>query len=145
MEGKRLVRSKRNRMLLGVLGGFAEYFNVDPTLIRLIFVVLLVFNPVTMTVLYFLAAIVIPEEGEVEKPVEERLNDVTREVERVISGGGEKNDLIKAIAIILILLGILYLVAFTLPLFFVFRVPSSSTLVALLLLALGIILLLEGR
>ncbi|WP_010477827.1 PspC domain-containing protein [Thermococcus zilligii] len=143
MESKRLFRSKKNRMFLGVLGGLAEYLDIDPALVRLIFVVLLVFQPVAMALLYFLAALVIPEEGEGEKPVEERLNDVTKEVERVISGG-EKNDLIKAVAIILILLGVLYLVAFAIPLFFIFRVPLFSKLVALLLLAIGVILLLRG-
>lgn len=144
MEGniKRLTRSKRNRMLLGVLGGFAEYLNIDPTLIRLVFVVLLVFNPVTITLLYFLAALVIPEEGEPEKPVEERLNDVAKEVERVIASGGE-SDLVKVLAVILILLGALYLVTFTFPLLFIFHVPSMRTLVAILLLAIGIVLLLR--
>ncbi|SHE86900.1 phage shock protein C (PspC) family protein [Thermoanaerobacter uzonensis DSM 18761] len=33
---KRLYRSKENRMLGGVCGGIAEYFNVDPTIVRLI-------------------------------------------------------------------------------------------------------------
>lgn len=36
---KRLQRSADNRMVSGVLGGVAEYFNVDPTLVRLLFVV----------------------------------------------------------------------------------------------------------
>ena len=35
MEQKRLYRSRDSRMLCGVCGGVAEYFNVDPTLIRL--------------------------------------------------------------------------------------------------------------
>ena len=32
---KRLYKSKKNKMLAGVCGGIAEYFNLDPTLIRL--------------------------------------------------------------------------------------------------------------
>ena len=39
-ETKRLYRSTQNRMVAGVAGGLAEYFNVDPTLIRLLFVVM---------------------------------------------------------------------------------------------------------
>ena len=35
MEQKRLYRSRENRMICGVCGGIADYFNVDPTLIRL--------------------------------------------------------------------------------------------------------------
>jgi phage shock protein C len=34
-----LRRSRTNRQIAGVIGGFAEYFNVDPTLLRVIYVV----------------------------------------------------------------------------------------------------------
>ena len=36
MNGKRLFRSLNNRMLCGVCGGLGEYFNIDPTLVRLL-------------------------------------------------------------------------------------------------------------
>ncbi len=39
-ETMKLLRKSNNKMLSGVLAGVAEYFEVDPTLIRLIFVVL---------------------------------------------------------------------------------------------------------
>ncbi|MFA6105749.1 MAG: PspC domain-containing protein [Patescibacteria group bacterium] len=35
---KKLYRSTKNKMIAGVAGGFAEFFNIDPTLVRLIFV-----------------------------------------------------------------------------------------------------------
>ncbi len=35
MNGKKLYRSESNRMLCGVCAGIAEYFDIDPTLIRL--------------------------------------------------------------------------------------------------------------
>ena len=35
MDGKKLYRSRQNRMICGVCGGVGEYFNIDPTLIRL--------------------------------------------------------------------------------------------------------------
>lgn len=41
MNGKRLFRSRNDRMLCGVCGGIAEYFNIDPTLIRLLVAILL--------------------------------------------------------------------------------------------------------
>jgi len=40
MNDRRLTRSGRNRMIAGVCGGLAEYFGIDVTLIRVIFVVL---------------------------------------------------------------------------------------------------------
>ena len=38
MEDKRLVRPWNNRMVAGVCAGVADYFNTDPTIIRLLFV-----------------------------------------------------------------------------------------------------------
>lgn len=40
MESKRLFRSRTNVMLGGVCGGLAKYLNVDPTIVRLVFVLL---------------------------------------------------------------------------------------------------------
>jgi phage shock protein PspC (stress-responsive transcriptional regulator) len=37
---KRLYRSRKERMVAGVCGGIAEYFNVDPTLVRLAWIIL---------------------------------------------------------------------------------------------------------
>ncbi len=60
MEPKRLYKSRTNRLLCGVCGGLGEYFNIDPTIIRLLFVLL----GCTMTglVAYLIAAIIIPEQ-----------------------------------------------------------------------------------
>ena len=41
-ETRKLYRSKTNRVLAGVCGGLAEYFNLDVTLIRVLFVLLAV-------------------------------------------------------------------------------------------------------
>ena len=60
METKRLYRSNRNKMICGVCGGIAEYFNVDPTIIRLVLAIL-VFSWRGLLI-YFLAAIIIPME-----------------------------------------------------------------------------------
>lgn len=55
---KRLYKSKNNRIIAGVCGGIGEYFNVDPTLIRLIAVISAF---VTFGVLiYIIAALFIP-------------------------------------------------------------------------------------
>lgn len=61
---KRLYRSRKDRMLGGICGGLAEYFNIDSTLIRVIAVVLLLLTiipfPVTFVV-YLLMWLIIPE------------------------------------------------------------------------------------
>lgn len=58
---KKLTRSKINRKIFGVCGGFGEYFDVDTTVIRLITLVMGVFFP-PMILIYFLSAIIIPQE-----------------------------------------------------------------------------------
>lgn len=61
MEQKRLYRSRSSRMLMGVCGGIGEYFNIDPTLVRLL-VVFLTFAGGSGLLAYIIAAIVVPEE-----------------------------------------------------------------------------------
>lgn len=56
---KRLYRSRNNKMLFGVCGGVAEYFDVDPTLIRL--VTALIWMTGGGFLVYLLAAIIMPE------------------------------------------------------------------------------------
>lgn len=62
MEPKKLYRSKENRMVCGVCGGVAEYFNIDPTLIRLGVAVVACVSCGSVLVGYFLAAVIVPEE-----------------------------------------------------------------------------------
>lgn len=61
---KKLYRSTTNRMMSGVLGGLGEYFNVDATLIRLAFAILLIPSFFTFLLVYFIASIIIPEDTE---------------------------------------------------------------------------------
>jgi phage shock protein C len=60
---KRLYRSEKDSMLAGVCGGIAEYFEVDPTLIRLIWVVGTLASFGFGILLYIIAAIIIPEKS----------------------------------------------------------------------------------
>lgn len=60
MENKRLYRSSVNCMLAGVCGGIAEYFNIDPTLIRLAWVLFSVCGG-SGVLAYIIAAIIIPK------------------------------------------------------------------------------------
>lgn len=60
-EHKRLTRSRTNRQLAGVCGGLGEYFGVDPTLIRIAFVLVTIFAG-TGLLLYIILALIIPEE-----------------------------------------------------------------------------------
>ena len=58
---KKLYKSETNKMLAGVCGGIAEYFGVDPTLIRLAWVVFSLLGG-SGVLAYILAAIIIPRD-----------------------------------------------------------------------------------
>ena len=61
MESKRLYRSRRERLVCGVCGGVAEYFNIDPTLVRLGWVLVAACSFGTGIIAYFVAAIIMPD------------------------------------------------------------------------------------
>lgn len=55
---KRLYRSDENKVLCGVCGGLGEYFNIDPTIVRLLWAIL-VFSGQGIFA-YIVAAIIMP-------------------------------------------------------------------------------------
>lgn len=61
---KRLYKIEQGKKLCGVCGGIAEYFNIDPTIVRLAFVVFCCFA-FSGVIAYIIAAIVMPYENEV--------------------------------------------------------------------------------
>ena len=61
---KKLYRSRTDKKLLGVLGGFAKYFNIDATVLRIIYVLLSLFVLGCPIIIYLVVALVIPEEPE---------------------------------------------------------------------------------
>jgi len=62
---KKLYRSTSDRFVAGVFGGLGEYFNIDPTILRLIFIVLLIPSFMTFAIVYLLAVVIIPKDYEV--------------------------------------------------------------------------------
>jgi phage shock protein C len=63
MEPKKLYRSRSNTMIAGVCGGLAEYFNLDPTVVRLLYVLLsLCTVAFPGLLLYIIAMFVVPLE-----------------------------------------------------------------------------------
>jgi phage shock protein PspC (stress-responsive transcriptional regulator) len=57
---KKLYRVREGKMLAGVCGGIAEYFNVDPTLIRVAWALLAASG--TGVLAYLICALIIPQE-----------------------------------------------------------------------------------
>ena len=61
MNSKKLYRSRKDKMIGGVAGGLAEYFDIDPTLVRIIFIVTLFIGGGGFLA-YIIMLIVVPEE-----------------------------------------------------------------------------------
>lgn len=76
---KKLYRSETNRVLAGVAGGLGEYFSIDPTIIRLIFVLLTVFGGGGVLV-YIILWILIPSENNTDKDTEDTIKQNAEEL-----------------------------------------------------------------
>ncbi len=59
MENRRLTRSLSDKKIFGVCGGLARYFNVDPTIIRIIWAVLILVYGAGLLA-YLIAALIMP-------------------------------------------------------------------------------------
>lgn len=136
---KRLYRSKKERVLLGVCGGIAEYFSVDPTIVRLIFILLIFVSGPLLPIFYFIFALIIPEapNGDVsEKKADESSIEKIKDEIKIQYRSSSKEIL----GWLLLGLGVL-LLSSNLGWFFIpFRI-----LVPLFILILGIILLIKTK
>ena len=59
---RQLTRSRSNRVVTGLCAGLGEYFNIDPTIIRLLFVLGLFVGHFGVFLAYLIIAIIVPEE-----------------------------------------------------------------------------------
>ena len=59
-EPRKLYRSRSQRMIAGVCGGLADYFNIDATLVRVLFLLLAVFGG-TGLVIYIVMWVIVPD------------------------------------------------------------------------------------
>lgn len=63
MEPRKLYRSRKNSMIAGVCGGLAEYLGMDPTMMRLLYVIISLFSAAFPGVIaYIIAVFIVPLE-----------------------------------------------------------------------------------
>ncbi|MCL2413152.1 MAG: PspC domain-containing protein [Bacteroidales bacterium] len=90
---KTLRRSKEHRVIAGICGGIAEYFSIDPVVVRLIFLVMAVFGGAGI-ILYLVAWIIMPERGpndnvqdaEVEDDSKKKTGDKIKDAIKHVTG-----------------------------------------------------------
>ncbi len=161
---KRLYRSQSDRMIWGVCGGLAKYFDIDPTIVRVIAVLLVLVSGGAAVVAYIIMAIVIPLEGsktaEPKDTVKENIEEIKetatelgRELRSTLSGKeGEAEEVARAhhrrrnlFGIILIVVGALFLAGTLLGGFNLLWWFSWSYLWPLVIVAIGVLLILSAR
>ncbi len=133
MSSKRLYRSASDRKIAGIAAGIAEYFAIDVTLVRLIWVLAVVFGG-SGVLAYVIAWIVIPEQPKTEN------NETTLEnPSEALAQQSKSTYKINYLGAFLILLGIYFLIKAFFPWDF------SRYFWPLILVSLGVILLIPSR
>ena len=156
---KRLYRSRSDRMIWGVCGGLAKYFDMDPTIVRVV-VVLSIFLGSFGIWAYIILAIVVPlEDSKAAEPkdtikenveeMKETASELGREIQSTLKGEkGESEEVAKVrhrrrniLGIILVVLGILFILG-NFNLFWWF---NWGNLWPLILVAIGVLIIFSIR
>lgn len=80
MQGKRLVRSRNDRMIAGVAGGLAAIFNIDPLLVRIVLVALAFLNGFGI-LLYLALWLLVPNEDSTTVDAREQVRENVGEMQ----------------------------------------------------------------
>lgn len=89
MDKKKLYRSKKNRIIGGICGGIAEYFDIDPVLIRIIAVLTIFANGIGI-IAYIIAWIIIPQNPEPEQVSKKEKGGLREKAEEIAQNIGEE-------------------------------------------------------
>lgn len=111
---KKLIRSKKDRIIAGVCGGLGEYLDIDAVFFRLAFILLTLAGG-SGILIYIIMFVIIPEEGEEPKPLDSKEYKESREkeVKEITSKHSGKGKMIAGC--VLILLGMAFLTESYLP------------------------------
>ena len=85
---KKLKRSKSNRLIFGVCGGIAEYFNIDATIVRVAWFLLALPSFGTLGLAYLVCGFIIPEDDGFIHQDEQNNNSTTNEKSPLYIGLG---------------------------------------------------------
>jgi len=150
---KKLYRSSKDCMIGGVCGGIAEYFDIDPTLVRLLAVLVVLLGGAGF-IAYIIAWIIIPknpeqettekfEKGEnlkekIKKGAEDVIEEVKEHLEsKEIDPKSEKNRKIWG-GIIIIIIGVIFLLGGLFPL------VAWGNMWPLIIIAIGIVIMVQA-
>ena len=154
---RRLYRSRTDRMIWGVCGGLAHYFNIDPVIVRLIFI-LTIFCGGVGVVAYIILAIVVPvESSQTAEPrdtirenvqeMKETAQSLEQEIHSTFSGKEQKttdsrNHSMTILGIVVVVMGIIFLLS---SLFSWFHWWSWAFIWPVILIAIGLLIIFSRR
>ena len=115
---RRLYRSRKEKIIAGVCGGLAEYFDIDPVIVRLLMVLLFIYG--VGVIIYILAWIMIPMEPPEKVEVEEVVIDTVEDKKKRERVG----------AIILIITGVVLLFGAFYSMSFIWKIIVPLTIIA---------------
>jgi phage shock protein C len=144
-DNKKLYRSTNDKMIFGVCGGLGEYFNIDPVIMRIIFVILAVWGG-SGVLIYIILAIVIPEKPDTskrntknkstEEVIEENVEKLAKDVESVAKKHSSSSEML--FGLILLLVGLMLMVNNFFPVFEFRKLwPLTLIVLAIFILARG--------
>ncbi|MCD6575263.1 PspC domain-containing protein [Candidatus Aerophobetes bacterium] len=129
---KKLYRSREDKIIGGVCGGLAKYFDVDPTLIRILAVVSIFINGIGI-IAYIIAWIIVP----LEPSNSNRTEDISDEEIRVLTAGDKVQRRRIAGGLILVVIGGVFLMHAYIPWF------GLRKLWPLILIAIGLVIIVD--
>lgn len=146
---RQLYRPRKNRVVAGVCSGFAEYFSIDPTIIRIITIIIALSGAGIFA--YIIAAVIMPNEEKVFGGTDDWKSSTYSNTDEFIHGqekakeewgqptkySSEKNKLV--MGAILVGLGVVFLIKQFIPGF------DWKYLFPLLLIGIGGVIILKGR
>ncbi|MGI6278727.1 MAG: PspC domain-containing protein [Patescibacteria group bacterium] len=104
---KKIYRSEKNRLLGGVAGGLGEYFNLDPVIIRILFVLLGLSGG--GVIFYFILWLIIPNQSDANADDKETLKKNAQEIKTQAKKASGKEGIKLWFGVILIFLGICFI------------------------------------
>lgn len=106
---KKLYRSKTDQLVGGVAAGIAEYLDLDPTVVRLIFVLMTIFNGAGL-IIYIVLWLIMPSGYKVKgNYIDQNTQEIGEKISQATEKFSQSNHTSKIGGIVLIALGILFL------------------------------------
>lgn len=139
MKSKKLYKSKKERIIFGVCGGIAEYFEIDPTIIRILFL-LLAFAGGSGPILYVILAIIMPEEGS-KDGMKDSIKDIqkrTQELAKEAKSNGIMNNTRFAVGFLIVLFALNWIIKEIFRIDFIGSVINWGIVFAFLFLIVGL-------